>query len=109
MFFLHQEDVDIRAFALKAMGSICIRHYEFMLENDLKQVYHKLLTGEDAPLNMKSEVLINIEMYLLEEEKRMVQQDLECKLHFLHRYFLLPLCFEKCSLKLFLFFIYFSE
>lgn len=79
MFLLRQEDVDIQGNALKAMGSICIRHYEFMLENDLKQVYHKLLTAEDAPLNMKSEVLINIEMYLLEEEKRMIQQDLECE------------------------------
>lgn len=78
MFLLHQNDVDIQGNTLKAMGSICIRHYEFMLENDLKTVYHKLLTGEDAPLNMKSEVLINIEMYLLEEEKRMIQQDLEC-------------------------------
>lgn len=73
------DDVDIQGNTLKAVGSICIRHYEFMLEEDLKQVYHRLLTSDDAPLNMKSEVLINIEMYLQEEEKRMIQQDLECK------------------------------
>lgn len=79
-YFLHQDDVDIQANTLKAVGSICIRHYEFMLQNDLKEVYHRLLTSEDAPLNMKSEVLINIEMYLMEEEKRMIQQDLECKI-----------------------------
>lgn len=79
-FFLQQNDHDIQANTLKAIGSICIRHYEFMLETDLKSFYHRMLTSEDAPLTMKSEVLINIEMYLLEEEKRMIQQDLECKL-----------------------------
>lgn len=81
-FFLHQDDKDIQGNTLKAVGSICIRHYEFMLQNDLKEVYHRLLTSDDAPLNMKSEVLINIEMYLQEEEKRMIQQDLECNIIF---------------------------
>ncbi|KAK4871530.1 hypothetical protein RN001_015654 [Aquatica leii] len=76
-FFLQQDDQDIQANTLKAVGSICIRHYEFMLETDLKSFYHRMLTSDDAPLTMKSEVLINIEMYLLEEERRMIQQDLE--------------------------------
>lgn len=79
VFYLQQEDIDIQANALKAIGSICIRHYEFMLEAELKEFYHKQLTSEDAPLKMKTEVLVNIENYLVEEEKRMIQQDLECK------------------------------
>lgn len=78
--FLQQDDHDIQANTLKAVGSICIRHYEFMLEKDLKSFYHRMLTSEDAPLTMKSEVLKNIEMYLLEEDRRMIKQDLECKL-----------------------------
>lgn len=49
-----------------------------MLEDELKKFYHKMLTEEFAPLKMKSEVLINIEMYLLEEENRMIKLDLEC-------------------------------
>lgn len=77
-FFLHQDDFDIQANTLKAIGSICIRHYEFMLQNDLKLFYHRMLTSDTVPLKMKSEVLINIENYLLEEDKRMIQQDLEC-------------------------------
>lgn len=57
-----------------------------MLETDLKAFYHRMLTSEDAPLTMKSEVLINIEMYLLEEDRRMIQQDLECEyLSFSHQ------------------------
>nr|XP_023029223.1 nipped-B-like protein [Leptinotarsa decemlineata] len=76
-FFLQRDDIDIQANTLKAIGSICIRHYEFMLENELKLFYHRQLTSEDAPLRMKVEVLINIENYLVEEENRMIQQDLE--------------------------------
>ncbi|KAJ8977322.1 hypothetical protein NQ317_018604 [Molorchus minor] len=77
MFFLQRDDTDIQANTLKAIGSICIRHYEFMLEDELKTFYHKQLTADDAPLKMKVEVLINIENYLVEEENRMIQQDLE--------------------------------
>lgn len=69
----------MQANTLKAIGSICIRHYEFMLQDELKMFYHRQLTLEDAPLRMKVEVLINIENYLVEEENRMIQQDLECK------------------------------
>ncbi|XP_022901337.1 nipped-B protein [Onthophagus taurus] len=76
-FFLLQQEFDIQANTLKSIGSICIRHYEFMLEPELKSFYHKMLTSDDVPLKMKSEVLINIENYLLEEDKRMIQQDLE--------------------------------
>ncbi|CAH1153389.1 unnamed protein product [Phaedon cochleariae] len=76
-FFLQRDDIDMQANTLKAIGSICIRHYEFMLENELKTFYHMQLTGDDAPLRMKVEVLINIENYLVEEENRMIQQDLE--------------------------------
>ncbi|CAH1960755.1 unnamed protein product [Acanthoscelides obtectus] len=79
MFFLKRDDIDVQANTLKAIGSICIRHYEFMLENQLKMFYHKQLTTDDAPLRMKIEVLVNIENYLVEENNRMIQQDLEWK------------------------------
>lgn len=78
-YFLQRDDIDIQTNTLKAVGSICIRHYEFMLENELKGFYHRQLTSEDAPLKMKVEVLMNIENYLVEEENRMIQQDLECE------------------------------
>ncbi|KAJ8930877.1 hypothetical protein NQ314_016297 [Rhamnusium bicolor] len=54
-FFLQRDDIDIQANTLKRLD----------------------LTSEDAPLRMKVEVLINIENYLVEEENRMIQQDLE--------------------------------
>lgn len=77
MYFLQQDDVDIQSNTLKAVGSICIRHHEFMLEPELKDFYHRQLVIDDAPLQMKIDVLLNVENYLIEEENRMIQQDLE--------------------------------
>lgn len=77
MYYLHLEDQDIQMNTLKAVGSICIRHYEFMLENDLKIFYHNVLVNPDASYGLKTQVLLNIENYLVEEENRMVQQNLE--------------------------------
>lgn len=78
LYFLRQEDEDIQTNTLKAIGFICIRHYEFMLLPELKNFYHRMLIDLDAPLKMKTEVLQNVEMYLMEEENRMIKLDLEC-------------------------------
>lgn len=79
MFFVQLEDEDFVSHTLKSLGSVCVRHYEFMLRDDLKEFYHHLLTSECVPVDMKIEVLRNIEMYLQEEEQRMIRQDKECK------------------------------
>ncbi|XP_020300798.1 nipped-B-like protein A [Pseudomyrmex gracilis] len=76
-YFVHQDNDDIRHFTLSAIGSLCIRHYEFMMLPELKELYHHLLTSENALVNMRIQVLNNIEVYLQEEEKRMIKQDLE--------------------------------
>lgn len=80
LFFLRQVDEDIQTNTLKAIGFICIRHYEFMLETELKTFYHRMLIDIEAPLKMKTEVLLNIESYLMEEDYRMIKLDQECKL-----------------------------
>ncbi|XP_050313224.1 nipped-B-like protein isoform X2 [Anthonomus grandis grandis] len=77
IYFLQQDNVDIQLNTLKALGNICIRHSEFMLQPELKEFYHRQLVLDDSPLTMKIDVLLNIENYLIEEENRMIQQDLE--------------------------------
>ncbi|KAJ2952749.1 hypothetical protein O0L34_g7104 [Tuta absoluta] len=77
LFFVGLEDEDFVSHTLKALGSVCVRHYEFMLRPELKEFYHQLLTSELAPVEMKADVLRNIEMYLQEEEARMIRQDKE--------------------------------
>lgn len=79
MFFVGLDDEDFVSNTLKALGSVCVRHYELMLRADLKDFYHQLLTSSLAPIEMKADVLKNIEMYLQEEEQRMIRQDKECK------------------------------
>ncbi|GLH15037.1 hypothetical protein R5R35_008246 [Gryllus longicercus] len=76
-YFVQQPNEDMQTYTLKAIGSLCIRHYEFMLGPELKTLYHRLLTSDDAPLMMRTQVLNNIEMYLQEEERRMIKQDQE--------------------------------
>ncbi|XP_013182158.1 PREDICTED: nipped-B protein [Papilio xuthus] len=77
MFFVALDDEDFVSHTLKALGSVCVRHYELMLRADLKEFYHQLLTSDLAPIEMKADVLKNIEMYLQEEEQRMIRQDKE--------------------------------
>ncbi|XP_028045102.1 LOW QUALITY PROTEIN: nipped-B-like protein B [Monomorium pharaonis] len=76
-YFVHLDNDDIRHFTLSAIGSLCIRHYEFMMLPELQELYHHLLTSEYALVHMRIQVLNNIEVYLQEEEKRMIKQDLE--------------------------------
>ncbi|XP_050529053.1 nipped-B-like protein isoform X2 [Daktulosphaira vitifoliae] len=76
-YFMHVNEEDTKLFALKAIGSICIRHYDFMLSQDLMNVYLNILSNDHASNTMKSQILNNIEVYLEEEEKRMIKQDLE--------------------------------
>ncbi|XP_029051204.1 nipped-B-like protein isoform X1 [Osmia bicornis bicornis] len=76
-YFVHLDNDDIRQFTLSAIGSLCIRHYEFMLLPELKELYHHLLTSENALVHMRIQVLNNVEVYLQEEDKRMIKQDME--------------------------------
>ncbi|VVC44793.1 Hypothetical protein CINCED_3A008325 [Cinara cedri] len=76
-YFMRADEDDTRLFALKAIGSICIRHYDFMLCQDLMNMYLDILSDNSVANLMKSQILTNIEVYLEEEEKRMIKQDLE--------------------------------
>ena len=72
---------DLQYFSLQSIGNLCIRHYDFMLGNDLKHIYqhHLSHTGHDTKL--KIQTLSNIQLYLVEEELRMIRQDQEWTKH----------------------------
>ena len=44
-YFMDHEDLAIQSATLQALGSICIRHYEFMMDERLKQRYIRILTA----------------------------------------------------------------
>lgn len=76
MYLIDQQCVDLQLFSLQAVGNLCIRHYDFMLGDELKRVYQGLLTSS-AEIKLKSQALFNIQLYLTEEELRMIKQDQE--------------------------------
>lgn len=58
IYFVQQPNEDIQTYTLKAIGSLCIRYYDFMLGVELKALYHKFLTSDDAPLQMRTQVIL---------------------------------------------------
>jgi cohesin loading factor subunit SCC2 len=79
MYFTEHEDEDIRHKALTGIGFLCIRYYYFMLETRLKECYKYLLV-ESPSIKLKCQTLRNLEMYLVEEEIKMIKADHECKI-----------------------------
>ncbi len=55
-FFMLHELTDIQSDALHALGNICIRHYNFMLESKLKQLYIDILIEDFYPVQHKIKV-----------------------------------------------------
>ncbi|XP_046458023.1 LOW QUALITY PROTEIN: nipped-B-like protein A [Daphnia pulex] len=75
LYFVCQNCTDMQFFTLQAIGSVCIRHYDFMLGESLKSVYLNRLLEPSVALRLKVQVLNNIETYLQEEEIRMIKED----------------------------------
>ncbi|KAK3884098.1 hypothetical protein Pcinc_011609 [Petrolisthes cinctipes] len=77
MYFMDLPDMNLRYYALQALGFVCIRHYELMMGNRLKHLYHTLLLEPATNTRLRIQTLQNIETYLQEEEVRMIKQDQE--------------------------------
>ena len=50
-----------------------------MMESKLKMIYKDILTSEFYPVEHKTKVLNNIELFLVEEEAVMIKMDKHCK------------------------------
>jgi len=59
-YFMRANEDDTKLFALKAIGSICIRHYDFMLCEDLMNTYLDILSNNNISDIMKSQVRFHI-------------------------------------------------
>lgn len=62
------------------MGNFCVKNYEYLTKQELRDYYNYLLTQDTVLTEMKIVVLKNILMYLTEEENKMVRNDKECTL-----------------------------
>lgn len=78
LYLLNHESSDLQFYTLQAAGNMCIRHYEYMLGNDLKHTYQRhMCISSNSETKLKAQSLSNIQLYLVEEELRMIKQDQE--------------------------------
>ena len=78
LYFMSLPDLSLKNFTLQSLGSVCIRHYDLMLTNKLKEMYHQLLLDtHPKAIQLRIQTLINIETYLQEEDIRMMKEDQE--------------------------------
>lgn len=50
-----------------------------MFEQEVKNLYNNILSDKNASVNLKIQVLKNLQTYLQEEDTRMQQADRDCK------------------------------
>lgn len=55
-------------------------HPELMFVQDVKVLYNNILSDENSSVNLKIQILKNLQTYLQEEDSRMQEADRECKL-----------------------------
>ncbi|KAK2173697.1 hypothetical protein NP493_856g01005 [Ridgeia piscesae] len=80
LYFIRHEDEEVKHKALAGLGFFVMREYEYMLGQDIRELYIDLLTRKEAPVKMRCQVLRNMLMYLMEEEARMIKADQESTL-----------------------------
>lgn len=56
-------------------------HPELMFVQDVKVLYNTILSDESSSVNLKIQVLKNLQTYLQEEDSRMQEADRECELN----------------------------
>lgn len=54
-------------------------HPELMFVQDVKVLYNNTLSDESSLVNLKIQVLKNLQTYLQEEDSRMQEADRECE------------------------------
>lgn len=68
-----------RFFFLISLGFAFIQHPSLMFEQEVKNLYNNILSDKNSSVNLKIQVLKNLQTYLQEEDTRMQQADRDCK------------------------------
>ena len=75
MFFAGFQDEEIRNRAISGLGFFFIRYDKMMLKEQSRQLYIEVLKGFDAPVKLKCQVLKNLQLHLMSDEKRLTEQN----------------------------------
>uniref|UniRef100_A0A1A8PFT7 Nipped-B protein n=1 Tax=Nothobranchius rachovii TaxID=451742 RepID=A0A1A8PFT7_9TELE len=79
LYFTSHEDEEVQIKAIVGLGFQFIMHPELMFVQDVKVLYNNILSDESSTVNLKIQVLKNLQTYLQEEDSRMQEADREWK------------------------------
>lgn len=66
-------------FAVSFLGFLVIMHPSQMFAQEVKTLYNGILAESSSSINLKIQILKNLQTYLQEEDTRMQEADRECK------------------------------
>ncbi|PKU35584.1 nipped-bhypothetical protein [Limosa lapponica baueri] len=72
-------DEEVQTKAIIGLGFAFIQHPSLMFEQEVKTLYNSILSDKNCSVNLKIQVLKNLQTYLQEEDTRMQQADRDWK------------------------------
>ncbi|XP_051784298.1 nipped-B-like protein A isoform X2 [Erpetoichthys calabaricus] len=79
LYFTKHADEEVQTKAIIGLGFSFIQHPNLMFEQEVKNLYNGILSDKNSSLNLKIQILKNLQTYLQEEDTRMQEADREWK------------------------------
>ncbi|XP_040276898.1 nipped-B-like protein [Bufo bufo] len=79
LYFTKHSDEEVQTKAIIGLGFSFIQHPILMFEVEVKNLYNSILSDKNSSVNLKIQVLKNLQTYLQEEDTRMQQADRDWK------------------------------
>ncbi|XP_039532073.1 nipped-B-like protein B isoform X2 [Pimephales promelas] len=79
LYFTKNDDEEVQTKAIIGLGFLFIQHPDLMFALEVKNLYNVLLADRKTSVNLKIQVLKNLQTYLQEEDSRMQEADREWK------------------------------
>ncbi|KAG8599041.1 hypothetical protein GDO81_002856 [Engystomops pustulosus] len=79
LYFTKHSDEEVQTKAIIGLGFSFIQHPILMFEVEVKNLYNNILSDKSSSVNLKIQVLKNLQTYLQEEDTRMQQADRDWK------------------------------
>uniref|UniRef100_A0A3B4ZWU0 Nipped-B protein n=1 Tax=Stegastes partitus TaxID=144197 RepID=A0A3B4ZWU0_9TELE len=79
LYFTKHEDEEVKTKAIIGLGFLVIMHPSQMFVPEVKSLYNGILADASSSINLKIQILKNLQTYLQEEDTRMQEADREWK------------------------------
>nr|XP_033475411.1 nipped-B-like protein A isoform X2 [Epinephelus lanceolatus] len=79
IYFTKHEDEEVKTKAIIGLGFLVIMHPSQMFMPEVKSLYNGILADSASSINLKIQILKNLQTYLQEEDTRMQEADREWK------------------------------